>query len=360
MLDLLAAELPPVYGPRSEGWEAIVAGGTRSVAVELEHLRRDELPDAGSASVDVEGARRSARLGAGIDWFLFLYRAGHRAQWNAWFDAVEELELPPEQRRALLRHGSRFFFAYADRIGRLVADAYLAERDTIVGSREQRRMRAVTALLEEGEVLPEALDHPLEGRHLGVVATGPDARKELDRLAAGTGRRLLAVSRAEEEWWAWLSGPRELPVGEAALAERAAAGTTLGLGRDAEGVEGFRRSHEEARAAHHAAGDAGGLAFDAVALEALAAGDTAAAREFMAHELHGLEDASERSGRLRETLVAWFASGQNAAATAARLGVHEQTVASRLRAVEERTGRSPAGRRAELELALRLRRYLGS
>ena len=47
------------------------------------------------------------------------------------------------------------------------------------------------------------------------------------------------------------------------------------------------------------------------------------------------------------------------AAAAAALGVHEQTVAARLRAVEERTGRSVAARRAELETALRLREYLG-
>lgn len=57
----------------------------------------------------------------------------------------------------------------------------------------------------------------------------------------------------------------------------------------------------------------------------------------------------------RQTLRAWFAVGHNAAA----LGVHEQTVAQRLRAVEERTGRPVASRRAELETALRLRDLLG-
>ena len=74
----------------------------------------------------------------------------------------------------------------------------------------------------------------------------------------------------------------------------------------------------------------------------------------MARELHGLDGADARSGRLRETLRAYFASGQNASAAAALLGVHEHTVSYRLRTIEERLGRPVTARRAELETALRL------
>lgn len=52
----------------------------------------------------------------------------------------------------------------------------------------------------------------------------------------------------------------------------------------------------------------------------------------------------------------YFESSHNVAATAAALGVHHQTVANRVRAVEETLGAPVASRRAELELALRLRR----
>jgi DNA-binding PucR family transcriptional regulator len=57
--------------------------------------------------------------------------------------------------------------------------------------------------------------------------------------------------------------------------------------------------------------------------------------------------------RLRHTLKAWFAAGQNASAAAAMLGVHEHTVHYRLKTIEERLGRPVAPRRAELETALR-------
>jgi sugar diacid utilization regulator len=59
-------------------------------------------------------------------------------------------------------------------------------------------------------------------------------------------------------------------------------------------------------------------------------------------------------------LTTYFAHGGNAAATAKALDIHEQTVAQRLTAVEERTGRAILNRRAELEAALRLRRYFAA
>ena len=95
-----------------------------------------------------------------------------------------------------------------------------------------------------------------------------------------------------------------------------------------------------------------------VALEVLASTDPAAAGAFVERELAGLDAADPRSERLRDTLGAYFSAGHNAAAAASELGVHEQTVAARLHAVEERIGRPVGARRAELETALRLRRYL--
>jgi DNA-binding PucR family transcriptional regulator len=69
---------------------------------------------------------------------------------------------------------------------------------------------------------------------------------------------------------------------------------------------------------------------------------------------------SSRSETLRATLAAYFGSGQNAASAAALLGVHERTIANRLRAIEAQAGRPVATRRAELEMALRLRDLLAT
>ena len=74
----------------------------------------------------------------------------------------------------------------------------------------------------------------------------------------------------------------------------------------------------------------------------------------MLRELGPLADDDERSELLRDTLAAYFATGQNAASAAAALGVHDRTVLYRLRTIEERLGRSILERREELGVALRL------
>jgi DNA-binding PucR family transcriptional regulator len=95
-------------------------------------------------------------------------------------------------------------------------------------------------------------------------------------------------------------------------------------------------------------------------LEALTSADRDAAREFVARELRALDADDNRTARLRATLTAYFRAGQNAAAAGAALGVHQQTVGHRLRAIEERLEAPVNARRAELEVALRLRDFLGA
>jgi len=98
--------------------------------------------------------------------------------------------------------------------------------------------------------------------------------------------------------------------------------------------------------------------YEEIALEALAGQNEPEAAAFVSHELAGIDGDDERSRTLRDTVSAYFAAAHNAAAAAAALGVHEQTVANRLRLVERRLGQPVTSRRAEVETALRLRSYL--
>ena len=93
-----------------------------------------------------------------------------------------------------------------------------------------------------------------------------------------------------------------------------------------------------------------------VALLALTLRDPVAAREFVLQRARiARARHDERSELLCATLLcAYFASGQNAAAAAAALGVHDRTVRYRVRSIEERLGRSILARREELGVALRL------
>ena len=360
----VAVEVPEWTVDRPDLAETVRTGAEQSIGAELHALATGAHPPATCPQVDADGARYCARLGVPLHHVLQQYRLGHAIQWEAWFELVEAEEPDPGARRELLERGSRFFFDYADRMCRFATEHYTDERDRGLRGREQRRVQLVREVLDGRDVEPDALGYELDGvEHVGVIAWGPEAAESVRELARALDRRLLIVDAAEETWWAWLGarGRNEDRLDRALARLRPPEAVRLAVGAAAAGADGFRRTHRQAVAAHRAAAHGPGavVRYEDVALESLAATDPSAAREFVALELRGLDGADARSGRLRETLSAWFASGQNAAATAARLGVHEQTVAHRLRAVEERTGRPVATRRAELETALRLRRYLG-
>ena len=201
--------------------------------------------------------------------------------------------------------------------------------------------------------------------HVAIVAAGGATEVEpaLRAVAGELDLRLLLVQIEPGTIWGWLGGRKldERPWREV-IRLNAPEQVMLGIGDAAGGHAGFRASHHEARDAVRV-GRRLGLAvchFHDVALEALALRDEQFARRFVARELHGLDGPDDRSSKLRDTLRAYFASGHNAAAAAAMLDVHDQTVTYRLRRVEECVGARVSDRRAELELALRLERMLSA
>jgi PucR-like helix-turn-helix protein/diguanylate cyclase with GGDEF domain len=352
-------ESPEWLVERSDLGDLLPAGTHESIGAELAALCDearvpDRLPD-----VDAGGARLIARHGVPLSLHLSLYRIGHAAQWQAWFELVEAEEPDPDRRRELLARGSRFFFAYAGRISQLAGAEHERERERLLRSHEQRRVHVVRELLDgRDEVDADALDYPLDAHHLGLVIAAPDAAAIARALADRLERRLLLVELLQDTWWAWLGGRRALERRPAELLRTIApsADARVAAGDDAAGVAGFRRSHREAIDAHRLGRRLGRslTTYDDVALEALLARTDGDAARFAARELRGIDDASARSAILRRTLASYFAHGQNAAATAAALDVHEQTVAKRLRTIEERVGRPVTSRRAELEIALRV------
>lgn len=310
---------------------------------------------------DAEVARITAQQGVPVHILLDTYRLAHSVAWDGWMDVVERREPDPHARARLLRTGSEFFFAYFGRITALVVELHRREREAILRSGE-RRVHLVREILEGRDTDLASVGYEIAHHHVGLVAWGPRTREAAEALARELGRRLLLVEVFEDTTWAWLGGGRPLDAGarRRLRAFRPPDGAHLAVGVDAPGREGFRRTHADARDAQRAAWPtrAPVTFFDDVALEALAARDETAARRFVARELRGIDGEDARARRLRETLVAYFRHAGNAAATAKALGIHEQTVAQRLDAVEERTGRPVVARRAELETALRLRSYL--
>jgi hypothetical protein len=300
----------------------------------------------------------------GLDALADLPRLLHIALWDTWLGLIESRGEPAASGE-LLRRGSDFFFAYADLLSRHIAAARRGTSRRPDGA--ERRLVAVEGFLDGDRGALAALDYDVERHHLALIAWGGADPAGLAReLAAALERPLLCVASPDSfpGCWAWISGAHPIgPCEEHLLRDfRRQGGERIALGMEAFGPHGFRAGHRQAVRARRFATAAGPqlVRYEDVVVESLAAENEEDARAFVAHELRGISDDSEASRRLRETLEAYFAAEYNAASAAARLGVHQQTVANRLRAVEERLGQPSVGaRRVELEMALRLRASLG-
>ena len=280
-------------------------------------------------------ARMTAARGIPLAAIHHGYRISHRLL----LDEVLRREVDGEA----LREASRWLFTYFDWIAEHASAAYERERARLVRDRDERRRRLVEQVLDGQDVDAGALGYDLAGTHTGVIAWGPRAAAAL----AALGGRVLQVPGTETTHWAWIGDAHRLA---------AVDGAQFAVGASATGVEGFRRTHREAWAAYRIAREtAAPVTHHAdVALPALALHDRAAAHDFVLRELGPLAGWDQRHAVLRDTLVAYFASGDNGAAAARTLGVHERTVTYRLRRIEDELGFAVRSRRDELAVAVRL------
>jgi DNA-binding PucR family transcriptional regulator len=91
-----------------------------------------------------------------------------------------------------------------------------------------------------------------------------------------------------------------------------------------------------------------------VALAAVASADLELAQQFVASELGPLVRDDDQTARLAATLRVYLEEQMSPRRAAQRLGVHENTIANRIRAVREQLGHPIEDRACELQVALRL------
>jgi PucR C-terminal helix-turn-helix domain/GGDEF-like domain len=219
----------------------------------------------------------------------------------------------------------------------------------------QRDVKRVERLLGGGSPDTSQIAYDFEGHHLGAIAKGPGAGEALRALAGSLDRRLLLVGRQEQTVWAWIGGRDGLNDLDATLRSLAVPPqTSLALGEPGHGVEGWRLTHRQAKAALGVIGrrPSALVRYREVAVLAAALGNellTASLRE-----LYLVPIEAERDGgkMYRATLRAYFVSQRNASSAAALLGVSRHTVTNRLRALEECIGRPLPSCMSELEIAL--------
>lgn len=298
---------------------------------------------------------------------LRAFRMGHAAVSQLWLAHIGQRVTEPALLHSVVGYASERLFTYFDAACEQLAARYRQEFPE-GGSRGRDSRRQVLDRLLAGEPVENdpagtSLGYDLRLYHVGVVAVPlekhGDARVGIDALAASfSAGAVLTQPAGYGTWWAWL-GAREHPGADAMarLTMVELEGVLVGVGEPQPGPEGFRLTHEEARAAEClgrvAHGPNGGvLRHRDVELAGLLCHDPARARRLAADRLGALAARDPSAERLRETLRAFLANGRNKARTSEVLHVHQKTVAYRLTRAEELLGRPLPQDCSELEAAL--------
>lgn len=318
-------------------------------------------------------ARTFVRRGIDLEVLAHVYRWGQNVAWKRWM-AEAGRRVPPEAYPAVLEYSSALLFSFVDDVLRGMIEQVEHERAQLTAGAAARREQTIRLLLEGAPIAVETasqrLDYRLDGVHTAVVLWADPAVQAphgaLESLAESIARAAGATSHlisapGRHALWAWLSTPEGLP--SSTLGERVAAasdGLRAASGGRHQGVEGFRRSHEEALAAQRllAAGDRRWVAHADVEVIALMASDAERLSEFVVETLAPLQ-AAPNAAVLMETLRVYLDEGGNAATTALRLGTHRNTVLSRVARARELLGHDVTERRLSLAVALEAVAHLG-
>jgi len=307
----------------------------------------------------VEYARRLAHRGVPLDALLRTYQTAHATIWRIWSRLVAERIDDPAAAGRALAESADAMFAFIELLSDRARDVFREEREQWARSSAAIRAETVRALLDGGAIdLTTAggrLRYDLRRHHVAVLAwRAPGAERpgdDLERALSGVldglgGGAPLVVSLTGGAAAGWIGGaaaPDERAI-VAALARRIGQGDLrIAVGTAGGDLEGFRRSHREAlharRVAELAGGDRGLWAYDGLAVEALASVDADAARALV-DRLLGPLLALPDGDQLRRTVQVFLEEQSRPRRAALRLGVHENTVANRVRRAE-RTLRRP-------------------
>lgn len=342
-------------------------------------------PNTGAVAYAVRLAQRDVPVSA----LTRAYYLGQAMLVREVLDAADTLDIEdPAEKMAVVRSAVDAVHRYIDWILKYVNEAHEAEQRRWWAARATTNAASVLRVLRR-ELLSTAdfaaaTGYSLEHNHLAVIAWldfdngGTDEQRRTDRLlrkvasALGSLRPPLITAADRSTAWAWIN----LPTGDLGsfareriadlCGDRAARDIRLALGRVGTGVDGFRRSHQQAERARlvaletHHYQSAPSVAFSDpnVALLSLVMNDLPGAVSWMKEVLGPLAEPGEANAVLRETLSHFYITGENFTRTAEHLGLHRNTVHQRVSKFDSTRGDRHVDT-LELALALRLFELLG-
>lgn len=293
-----------------------------------------------------------ARIGMTLDEAVRSYTVTGAGLAEFFVAHLGELEHPEEAMRYMMSQRG----VNDDRMMAAFAAEYEAEMERLAAAPTKHLAERVMSLLDGGSGDFADLEYRLDAWHIGVVAQGPKGDLYCRRLAELLGCELLLLERPHEMAWGWLGARRQIAFAELERAVFSGEnGVAIAAGEPRQNVDGWRRTHQEARAAATVTllGAKKLARYSDEALLVTALGNEVAGRALLDRYLAPLGSHRD-SASLRQTLRTYLDLDCNAASAAAALGVDRHTVRRRLGRVEEAVGESVSARRAEFDVALRL------
>lgn len=295
-------------------------------------------------------ARELARRNVPMSELARTYRVVQHAMWRVGVDEIRRAMPDAEATARAVEDLTDATFATGEVLMGGALERYAAERDRWVRSADALRRDTLEAVLDgdgiDADTASARLRYDLRRSHVGFVVWSDGAGASAEHAAAAVGGPSALVIPIGPQTVAGWCHPDALDV--AALDGTTHAAVSL----PGEGVDGFRRAHAEAREAQRIArlgGLEGATRYEDVALAALLTSDLEQALVFAARELGDLRTADPRIG---ETVLEVLRSQGSPRRAAQRLGVHENTVAKRVKSAENLLGRRIDERPAELLAAL--------
>jgi DNA-binding PucR family transcriptional regulator len=341
------------------------------------------------ATAALEYARRLAQREVSVDALVRAYRLGHRAALHVVLDEIRASNMDPALRLDVYELMAAVSFEYIDWISQRVVAAYQEERERWLEKRNSLRTLQVRELLSKSmlsksdmdiDAMTTAIRYPLRRTHLALVVWCDETRGDLAametlvlKLSDSIGAQdPLFVSVDRVTGWAWLPVPGGTPDAVArvrACAEAAADAPNaphVAVGDPLPGVEGFRRSHQQAldiRVVAMAAGSnarrVNAFSDPGLSVAALLGGNVDTAAAWVGEVLGPLAAATEGDERLRETLRVFLRAGSSNKAAADELHLHVNSVKYRVQRAVERRARPITDDRLEVEVALLLCHWFG-
>lgn len=328
----------------------------------------------------LEHARRMAQRGVSADTLVRGYRLAHEAFLDIVLDEIRAAQLDPEPGLDVFQEITSNSFRYIDIISQHVLTAYQNERDRWLANQGRVRALRVREILDEGEIdideTAKAIAYRLDQIHLSVIVWCTESKRgnELDAMerflaelgkSLGAQERPMFVAADRVTGWAWIPMPANAVSTAISRIRAFAADKTeapwIAAGSPLPGIEGFRRSHQQALATRavvmasrlHPAGVVA-ASDPGITVAAQFCGDLKAARAWIGEVLGPLASMTDADERLRETLRVFLHTGSSFKATADEMHLHFNSVKYRVQRAVERRGRPFTDDRLDVEVALLL------